>query len=487
MRCFVYCRVSSEEQATDNNYSLENQERRADDLIAAKGWRIAKARKDVASGKSANREGYRELLDSIKNETIDCVVVYRLDRLSRNVRDIYDFLDLIARYNVAFISLSEGFDTTTAMGRAMLGVAAVFAQLTREMIAENVKDGLMRRAQAGLYLGRQSGPFGYRYSKESNMIEVAPEEAEIIRQIFQLYAERKWGFKKITGYLNEERIGTRIGSQWNVARIHHIVRNPVYIGKVRWHDEVFDGQHEPILQQDMWDAAQELLGSRKQLPHKSQQSEHLLSGIGVCGLCGKRMVAHYGPKKKDGSRYVSYSHRTHGKRDECKPFHKSAPKLEMVVLAEIKTLAESGVMERIAHEELLERLESTSAPLRDRRQAIISELSDLRSNFSAWADRLDRKLVTEVQFIEHNRKLVEREAWLEEELGKIDIQLAQNENVEVSLEVAREALREFPKVWDQLEIQERREFLRNLIERLEVYADKAVLKLMFLPEVTIAI
>src|ERR1035437_2079703 len=166
MQTFIYCRVSSEEQANDNHYSLENQETRGRDYCKTKDWRVADIRKDVASGKDTNRDGFQDLVKAIGGGKVDVVIVYRLDRLSRNVRDIYDFLDLISRQNVALVSLNENLDTTTAMGRAMLGVMAVFAQLTREMIAENVKDGMMRRAQAGLYLGSTRGPMGYIYNPE---------------------------------------------------------------------------------------------------------------------------------------------------------------------------------------------------------------------------------------------------------------------------------------------------------------------------------
>jgi len=131
-----------------------------------KKWRVLKVRKDVASGKNDERDGFQELLALIRDGKVDVVVVYRLDRLSRNVRDIYDFLETIQKAGVAFVSVTEGFDTTTAMGRAMLGVAAVFAQLTREMISENCRDGLMRRAEAGLFNGNKSNLYGYGYSPE---------------------------------------------------------------------------------------------------------------------------------------------------------------------------------------------------------------------------------------------------------------------------------------------------------------------------------
>ena len=487
MQCFAYCRVSSEEQASDNHYSLANQEQKARDYAKLKGWRVAEVRKDVASGRNVERDGYRDLLAAIRSGCVDCVLVYRLDRLSRNVRDIYDFLELIREHDVAFVSLSEGFDTTTAMGRAMLGVAAVFAQLTREMIAENVRDGLMRRAQAGLYLGNKNGPFGYRYSKEEKTLIPVPEEAEVVRLIYSLFADRKWGVHKIVGYLNSRYVGTRQGAQWNSARVHHILRNPVYIGKVRWHEEVYDGSHDPILTRDAFTAVEELRNSRTRLPSRSHQSQHLLSGVAECGACGKRLTAHYGPKKKDGSRFVFYSHRVYRKRGECKPFYKSAAKLESAVIAEICRAAESDALSKLANEELRKQLEGTAAPLRERRQSIISELAEMGDRFNTWADRLDRGLIDEEQFRQQNSRLLDRKKILTSELEDIDRRLAECENAEVSFAAAREALSRFNQVWDSLEIEERRELVRLLVENMKVYSDRVDLKLLFAPEESIAL
>ena len=117
MRAFCYCRVSTEEQSTDDHYSLANQEKKAKDYAKVKGWQVVRVHKDVASGKDTNRRGFQELVAWIKAREIDLVLVYRLDRLSRNVRDIYDMLDLMKEHDVAFVSISEGFDTTTALFR----------------------------------------------------------------------------------------------------------------------------------------------------------------------------------------------------------------------------------------------------------------------------------------------------------------------------------------------------------------------------------
>src|SRR4051794_21173319 len=104
MRAFIYCRVSTREQSTEDHYSLDNQEQRGRDYLKLKRWQLFKVRKDVASGKNDERQGFQELLADIRLKKIDVVIVYRLDRLSRNVKDIYSFLDLIKTTGVAFVS-----------------------------------------------------------------------------------------------------------------------------------------------------------------------------------------------------------------------------------------------------------------------------------------------------------------------------------------------------------------------------------------------
>ena len=485
MRVFTYCRVSTEEQATDAHYSLANQEQKARDYAKAKDWRVANVVKDVASGKDANRDGYQQLLSCIENRSIDGVVVYRLDRLSRNVRDIYDFLDMIRDANIAFISLSEGFDTTTAMGRAMLGVAAVFAQLTREIIGENVKDGLMRRAQAGLYNGNKYGPYGYRYDKDSGMLVVAPQEAEVVRRVFDLFANRKWGTDKIATLLNQEIIPTREGAQWNKFQIRLLVRNSTYVGRVTWHKEEFPGKHEPLISEDVFATTQELIEAKKRLPPRTHQSEHLLSGLAVCGMCGKSLKLHYGAAKKDGSRYRFYKHGRDAKRDPCKGFYKNANRLEATVVDEIRKVAESSLFQMPALDDLKQSMSAEAVHLGQEREKILATINDMSKQFNRWADRLDAGLIDESQFKERNAKLLKQKTELTERLRALDIQLARNEEVEINMEAARQVLSSFDQVWKSLDIQERREMLRHLLDSLVVYPDRMEMKVVFTPLVTV--
>src|SRR5262245_1555122 len=213
MRAFIYCRVSTREQSSEDHYSLDNQEQRGRDYAKMKKWQLLKVRKDVASGKNDEREGFQELLADIRLKKVDVVIVYRLDRLSRNVKDIYAFLDLIKASGVAFVSVTEGFDTTTAMGRAMLGVAAVFAQLTREMIAENTRDGLMRRAEAGYFNGNPASFFGFDYDHEQSLLIPNPQNRQVVQQVFDWLTEQKWGQLKIAHALSPQGGPSKTGGR----------------------------------------------------------------------------------------------------------------------------------------------------------------------------------------------------------------------------------------------------------------------------------
>lgn len=312
MRAFCYCRVSTEEQSTDEHYSLDNQEKKAKEYAKLKNWRIVKTRKDVASGKDTNRSGFQELVQAVKSKEIDLVLVYRLDRLSRNVRDIYDMLDLMKEHDVAFVSITEGFDTTTAMGRAMLGVAAVFAQLTREMIAENVRDGLLRRAESGKWNGpKWNPPYGYNYVV-GGTIEPHPEEAEVVKQIFRWFTRDKWGTKKIARVLNSQQVSRNRGGtgQWYQAKVWNIVQNPVYAGYLAAGDKLVVGDHVPLIDEQTWALAKETAAARKIQAPRTKASPHLLSGLVRCGKCNRMLVAQFAKYKTRGGEkhFVGFRH-----------------------------------------------------------------------------------------------------------------------------------------------------------------------------------
>jgi len=452
-----------------------------------KKWRVAKVRKDVASGKNDDRAGFQELLTDIRLQRIDVVTVYRLDRLSRNVGDIYQFLETIKDSGVGFASVTEGFDTTTAMGRAMFGVAAVFAQLTREMIAENTKDGLMRRAEAGFYLGNLKMLYGYSYSKDFGL-EPNPEESAHVQQIFDWYTEYKWGTEKIARVLNLRNVPTKAGVQWAPGTIGVMIRNRVFCGEVRSGKGYIKGRHKAIIDKEQFEMAQSIISSRSTIPSRAQSSRHLLSGIAHCSECGQRLVNHsinQGPEKK---RYDFYRHNPVVKTGtNCVGFSKSANILETAVIDQIGKIAVSGDIQKVLLQDVRKRHSNKHVPTIKERDKLLIELEGMGEKFSQWADRLDAGKIDDDQFERQNAKLLERKKVVQGKLSNIEAELSQEENLEVSLAEVQSLLKDFPKMWEELELEERREVLRLLIEELSVNKTQAELKLLFLEPVTISL
>lgn len=186
------------------------------------------------SGKNTKRPAFARMLDDIRAGQIQAVVVYKLDRVSRSVLDFGKMMEEFERYHVAFISATEKFDTQTPMGRAMLNIAMVFAQLERETIQKRVTDSYVSRSRHGLYMGGRI-PYGYRLipavvdGVHTASYEQEPKETEQIKQIYSLYANSKISLSGIVRYLQEHQMPHLRGGTWNTARLSELLRNPIYV------------------------------------------------------------------------------------------------------------------------------------------------------------------------------------------------------------------------------------------------------------------
>jgi len=488
MRAFVYCRVSTQEQATDDHYSLDNQEARCRDYIKQRSWQLVKVLKDVGSGKSAERPNYQELLLAIREKRVDVVVVYRLDRLSRNVVDVYSALDAFSRSEVGFASVQEAFDTTTAMGRAMLGVAAVFAQLTREMISENTRDGLARRAQSGKWTGSpRNRPYGYRYADGG--LHVVPEEAELVRRIFRLYLEHGWGTMRLAQVLNREGVSTATGltGHWTAVVIASILRNPVYAGRVRSGRREYPGEHEAILAEGVFDATRELIAQRADMAPRSKSTPHLLSGIARCAECGRNLVTHHTKLNTPGQFHVSYRHPTSRTGASCLKIHKTAKGMEELVVAEVRRLAETPRLREAALAAAREELAVRDRPVAAERDEVLRKLSEGDGRFEQWVDRLDRGVIDEEQFAGLNAAYLQERAALRKRLQELEREAERAVDLELLVAEVESTLLSFGATWEALTVDEQRELLRSLVECLDVYPGHMELKLVFAPAVTLSL
>lgn len=186
------------------------------------------------SGKNTRRPGFEEMLKDIRQRKISRVIVYKLDRISRSILDFSNMINLFQEYQVEFISSTEKFDTSTPIGRAMLHICIVFAQLERETIQKRVTDSYYSRCKRGFYMGGRI-PYGFTRcpvtidGKNTSMYVPVPKEAQQIRLMYSLYANPENSLGDIIRYFDAGKIPHLRGGMWNTARISDILRNPIYV------------------------------------------------------------------------------------------------------------------------------------------------------------------------------------------------------------------------------------------------------------------
>lgn len=186
------------------------------------------------SGKNTNRPAFEEMLCDMEAGKISTVIVYKLDRISRSILDFSNMMEKFQKYNVEFISTTEKFDTSTPIGRAMLHICIVFAQLERETIQKRVADAYYSRSKKGFYMG---GRIPYGFAIEKTMIDGVntsryipiPEESEQIRLLYAMYSDSSNSLGDLIRYMNENNIKNLRGASWSTARISEMLRNPVYV------------------------------------------------------------------------------------------------------------------------------------------------------------------------------------------------------------------------------------------------------------------
>jgi site-specific DNA recombinase len=223
MRAAGYVRVSTDEQAREG-CSLDNQEARIRHYAESQEWELAEMyREEGFSGKTTDRPQLQRLLADVKAKKLDVVLVYRVDRLTRKQKDLWYLLeDVFEKHKVGFKSVVEPFDTTTAQGKAFLGMLAVFAQLERDAIAERTKDALANKIANGENVGAPA--YGYKV-EDGKLIEV-PEEQEVLAAIRKMRSGKKpKTYKEIADRLNEDKIPCKRQGKWHPSTVRMIHMN----------------------------------------------------------------------------------------------------------------------------------------------------------------------------------------------------------------------------------------------------------------------
>jgi site-specific DNA recombinase len=266
-RCAIYTRKSTEHNLDLAFNSLDAQREACEAYIksqAHEGWVLVRERFDDGglSGASLDRPTLQDLLNLVRARQLDIVVVYKVDRLTRSLADFAKLIEAFDEHEVSFVSVTQSFNTTSSMGRLTLNVLLSFAQFEREVIGERVRDKIAASKRKGIWVG---GPVPLGYRSIDKKLEIVPEEAALVRTIFEGYL-RLGSVSGLAASLNAEGIkpkprrladGRTIAAAcYRVGALAHLLKNRFYIGEVAYRGEIHQGEHEPILDQALFDAVQ---------------------------------------------------------------------------------------------------------------------------------------------------------------------------------------------------------------------------------------
>jgi site-specific DNA recombinase len=378
-RVCLYMRISTDEdhQPTSLGTQRERLERYCQ---AMEDWHVVHAFEDQASGVTLDRPGLQQSLGLARERRFDLLLVYRVDRLSRKVRQLAGLAEELDRLSIVLKSATEPFDTGSPAGRMMLQMLGVFAEFEHAAIVDRVTAGLERRVREGRWV---SGRTPYGYTRDEGLLVPDPVKAPIVRRIVQLYAEGKLGTTAIARTLETEGAPAPRKHGWSPNALQLILANPAYRGLIRWNGRLFEGLHEPLVDQELFEKSQEILRRRGEDAslRRGNPSDFLLSGLVRCDCCGRAYVGTSAHGRS--SRYTYYACSTRYKYGPAKCMAERLPKdrLEAAVLAQLAALYRDG--------HLIERARADAAAhMAKERPRVEEQLASTRAEIT----RLERTL-----------------------------------------------------------------------------------------------
>ena len=477
----LYVRVSTDIQV--DGYSIDEQIERLEKYCDAKRWIIYNKYVDPGySGSNLDRPALTNMVKDIRKKKIDLVLVYKLDRLSRSQKDTLHLIEEEFLPNgVDFISMTENFDTSSPFGRAMIGILSVFAQLERENIKNRLAMGHVGRAKAGYWRAGSNPPIGYDYI--DGMLIPNEYEALQVKLIYKKFLEGET-IHAITRYMNKHYTN-RYSSYADSGQTGVILRNRLYIGKIKYKGVEYDGVHEPIIDVETFEKVQKRykeISSKWCDSYRSPyKAKHLLTGLLWCGNCGARYFAYTqrrvdkktGKQPRKGEAYAYYKCYTRDgnkkmrKADYCKNPTIKVSELDTLVLNQIKKLKiDPDYLSTVI------KTEKTGTSKNDATEILRSRLAEIQSRIDKLMDLYTLGTIPINDIGDRVKPLYEEKNKLETEIANIE---AETKEPDVLTEHdVRDILDDYIDDIEKLDHETKRELVQSLIKRIEVQPDKTI-------------
>lgn len=459
MRAAGYNRVSTEEQAT-HGFSIDEQKERILDHIQKEKWTFIGQFTDPGySGKDLKRPGMIRLLSEIEKGNIDIVVVHKLDRITRDISDLYNLLNLFEKHKVEFVSVTEKIDTSTAMGRMFVFMLGIFAQWYRENLSEEVRKGMSGRAKKGLH--NVTVPlYGYERGEKGTLV-VKPAEAKWVRWIFEQYIAGL-GTTNIGKRLNDMGIRRNRGAKWDQHKVMLTLTNLHYIGKIHWkaanlpEEEriIRNGTHEPIITPEVFAQSQTVLHRRQEGQMSRTSYEYIFSGIVKCGQCGGGYKGKY--TKLPNGLYRSYVCAYKERYGNCSQAGISEMNLTKLLFDTIRFTTGPNALKVFAKQE--DSVQHTE------REEILKQLASSEARRNRW----------QLAFGDGNMPYQDFAKLMKEEMEKVSgweqalLDTPETIQSRVTPEEAFDTLRDLNENWKHLEQPTRKRIIQSIFRQITV-------------------
>lgn len=462
------------------------------------------------SGKNIDRPAFQQLLEDIKKGNITKVIIYRLDRMSRSLLDFASLVDSFNEYGVEFVSSTEKFDTSTPIGRAMLSIIMVFAQLERETIAGRIKDNYYERGKKGMFLGGNI-PFGYDLSPYSidgiktNKL-VPNSSAETVRKMYELYANGNMSLGQIAKLLSEEGSLSLYDKPWDSAKISRTMRNPVYVkadadiylylqnlGCLIHNDLTeFDGEHglflfgdkvksseknhnniggytvsiaphKGIIDSRTWLKCANKLITNRQIKNSGKSNYSWLSGMVSCDKCNYSMTISKANLSKKHNTYALY-------------FKCSGRTMRRICDADSPRVED---IEKEVQEKMIERLEflkseiNSNSIVENKNDENSNIINDLKIRINTIENDIEKLLdsllaASNVTMDYINKKITKLDEELKKLRSQLNIELSKNKTHNINVLELEYVLNRF----DDLDLEHKKEVAKSMIKRVYIYNKK---------------
>ena len=493
VRCAIYTRKSTQDGLEQEFNSLDAQRESGEAYIASmkhEGWVCLPDRYDDGgfTGGNMDRPAVARMMADIEAGKVDCVVVYKVDRLSRSLIGFAQLMELFERKKISFVSVTQQFNTTQSMGRLTLNILLSFAQFEREIISERTRDKIAAARRKGKWSGGRS-VLGYDVDPVTKKLVVNSAEAERVREIFKMYLERR-SLLDVGRELNRRGLRTKAvqtkkgaaygGREWDKPAVLKILANVLYRGKVRYKADTFPGEHAAIVNEDIWTQTHELLRSNGRAGGMLVRNKYgaLLKGLIHCGPCGLTMG--HTTANKGESRvyryYVCYKAQKQG-WDACPCRSLPAEQIEGFVVEQIKRIGKDPAMLSLTLSKCRQQMTQRRGDAERELVVVERDLARLHADLRRTAVDAATDGHAAARLADLHQKVQvadDRDVALRRQIEDADA--GQITKAEVDA-----ALGDFDGVWSRLSPKEQAKLMQMLVQRVDYDATKGSVSITFHP------